>query len=843
MHRFLLVLSIIYLTFSTQAQGWYEEFGTSDSDYPQKILPQADSSMIVFYKVDELETSLFLQYELAKISKDGALLWQRTLEEVGEHFVADVEQLPDGGFAVLSNSHSTTTDLQQMQLMKLDEHGATAWLRRFGDTMELNANDLLITSDEGFLISGYCVKEDVGVPVWEDQDYYLLKLDSLGVEEWTHSGGLAGTSRQEEAISTYETDSFYHVLTDWEISTPVDLRALRLDKNGNATGLHALQEGWFMKGFRDRDGNYISYYISENSVTPFFLEYIISKHSPDGELLWRRSYDFQGSTIRGWSLYMVQSPDGGYLLAHDGIKTLAPSSSLYLLKMNANGQTEWTRELETGDVASLLGVRRSTEGGYLLFGTPNIYETLDQRSDYFVMKLDELGYRYGNFIKLRVAAEQDSCFIIPGMGSIENQLIELSGATTQRVYTDTAGCYLANVDTGTYRIQLPLNNDYWAPCEEAYIVEVHLRDSAVIDISLRAVVDCPYLTIDVATPFLRRCFNNYYVVHYCNQGTIEAEDAHVQIQLDESMVLESASLPYLDNGGQLFTFSVGDIAPGACGSFRLDFNLSCTTMLGEEHCVTAQIYPDTLCTDAAIPRFFVENCQENIGSWDPNDKHAFPEGVGERHVIAPGTTIDYRIRFQNTGTDTAFQVAILDTLSPHIDLHSIQFGAASHPYQVGWSSERTLLFLFNNANLPDSTTNLAASMGFVTFEATVKEETPLESVIENSAAIYFDFNEPIFTNEVFHTVDVISNTVSAPSATPIQVYPNPTTQAITFELDRSYPTIQVVLYDLQGRRVHNAHFSGRSFQLAKPERLNSGSYIFQLQAGSQILGAGKLIFK
>jgi len=29
----------------------------------------------------------------------------------------------------------------------------------------------------------------------------------------------------------------------------------------------------------------------------------------------------------------------------------------------------------------------------------------------------------------------------------------------------------------------------------------------------------------------------------------------------------------------------------------------------------------------------------------------------------------------------------------------------------------------------------------------------LESVIKNSAAIYFDFNEPVITNQVFHTVN------------------------------------------------------------------------------------------
>lgn len=56
-------------------------------------------------------------------------------------------------------------------------------------------------------------------------------------------------------------------------------------------------------------------------------------------------------------------------------------------------------------------------------------------------------------------------------------------------------------------------------------------------------------------------------------------------------------------------------------------------------------------------------------SFDPNDKAAFPVGYGDEHFIERNTSIDYRIRFQNTGTDTAFNVVIVDTLSAWLGFH------------------------------------------------------------------------------------------------------------------------------------------------------------------------------
>ena len=68
------------------------------------------------------------------------------------------------------------------------------------------------------------------------------------------------------------------------------------------------------------------------------------------------------------------------------------------------------------------------------------------------------------------------------------------------------------------------------------------------------------------------------------------------------------------------------------------------------------------------------------GSYDPNDKTAVTSSRSAEglYLIDTDEYLDYTIRFQNTGTDTAFTVVITDTLSADLDMSSFQSLISSH---------------------------------------------------------------------------------------------------------------------------------------------------------------------
>lgn len=238
-------------------------------------------------------------------------------------------------------------------------------------------------------------------------------------------------------------------------------------------------------------------------------------------------------------------------------------------------------------------------------------------------------------------------------------------------------------------------------------------------------------------------------------------------------------------------------------------------------------------------------CIPNQGAYDPNDKQAFPEGYGENHYVEAGDLIRYRLRFQNTGTDTAFTVVIRDELSPWLDISTFQAGGASHNFRAGIEGNRTLVFTFDNIRLPDSTTNLAASQGFVDFAIRIDRNTPLETRVENNAGIYFDFNEPVITNTVFHTVGedfILVSTWRGPRPETVwKVYPNPTAPYASLQWTHVPEGPKTAsLMGADGRVVWRRTFSGTA--LALDADLAPGVYFLHLQdeAGSS-LGVGRLV--
>ncbi|MFN0175073.1 MAG: SprB repeat-containing protein [Saprospiraceae bacterium] len=147
-----------------------------------------------------------------------------------------------------------------------------------------------------------------------------------------------------------------------------------------------------------------------------------------------------------------------------------------------------------------------------------------------------------------------------------------------------------------------------------------------------------------------------------------------------------------------------------------------------------------------------QDCSEVVASFDPNDKTAVPVGYSDQHFIRANEPIDYKIRFQNTGTDTAFKVIIVDTLSQLLDASTLEIGASSHPYRLDIYPGGILHFVFQPIALPDSNVNEVASHGYVKFRIAQQPDLADGTIIENTAAIYFDQNEPVFTNTAFHTI-------------------------------------------------------------------------------------------
>jgi len=231
------------------------------------------------------------------------------------------------------------------------------------------------------------------------------------------------------------------------------------------------------------------------------------------------------------------------------------------------------------------------------------------------------------------------------------------------------------------------------------------------------------------------------------------------------------------------------------------------------------------------------SCIELTASYDPNDKRVVPAGYGASHLVHPeDSLLEYTIRFQNTGSDTAFTVEIVDTL-PTAYLNPVTFlsGASSHPYTVRMHGNGIVTWRFENILLPDSATNEAGSQGFVKFKIRTRPNLPNGTVINNRANIYFDFNAAIVTETCFITisdVEIMASNSEIDIDDKVEIYPNPTTGLLNLRLsDNRLKATGVSVVDITGREVLRKAFT---HQLDISE-LSAGNYILSVFTDKGVL--------
>lgn len=221
---------------------------------------------------------------------------------------------------------------------------------------------------------------------------------------------------------------------------------------------------------------------------------------------------------------------------------------------------------------------------------------------------------------------------------------------------------------------------------------------------------------------------------------------------EEMAFLESDETP-TSNEDHTLTFAFDTLQPGASRQFRIRFRMPDENFAGQD--INLGAAAGAITVDGAMVESDTFAYSEVLRcAIDPNDKQVAPSRPepSNSNYTQIDETLRYTIRFQNTGNDTAFTVRIEDQISESLVLESLKPLAASHPYSVSVRENRTVVFLFEDILLPDSTTNLPGSQGFVTFEINAHPDLEDFSTIDNTAGIYFDFNQPVITNTVTSTL-------------------------------------------------------------------------------------------
>jgi hypothetical protein len=242
----------------------------------------------------------------------------------------------DGGYAVAGYTYSYGAGNSDFWLVKTDASGTAIWNQTYGGTGSEWGSSLIQTSDGGYAVAGSTLSFGAG-----SSDVWLVKTDSIGNMQWNQTYGgtdfdygysVVQTSDGGYAIAGF-TESYGFGLDDfWLIKTASDGDAQWNQTYGGADS----EQGYSL--VQTIDGGYViagttSSYGAGNS------DFWLVKTDASGTAIWNQTY---GGTDSDEAQSVVEVNDGGYAVAGSTLSFGAGSSDVWLVKTAIESGLAWT---------------------------------------------------------------------------------------------------------------------------------------------------------------------------------------------------------------------------------------------------------------------------------------------------------------------------------------------------------------------------------------------------------------------------------------------------------------------------------------------------------------------
>ncbi|MBP6389977.1 MAG: hypothetical protein KA175_10380 [Flavobacteriales bacterium] len=713
---------------------------------------------------------------------------------------------PDGGMV---GALEQGVDVGDVLAIRLDPQGQVLWTKRLATTnplIHLHAHKVASTTDGGMLVFGYTrIYADATMTTYYP-NYFAVKIDDVGTVEWARYYMKINTPlsdrREHSTIAAVDAGGYIMLLSRHD-----GLSAVRLDDNGLPVWHKRYSGALGIYNYSSRQGGGAIVVESDGSFCfagrcayqPFVV-----RTDANGDVLWAYNY----STAASAPMHMVKKSNGGYLVG--GFLGFEDTGTAFGMSLLSDGTKEWYKyydmyplggssalELANGELLIATGyagpiVWADANGTPLLEWTSTVPVTGEN-----VMALNNdtllIAVTEGSGISM-----QPKLVIAPEPSDLDCQYTSATSAVWNQNGTvnDSIAVAIDSLKTWT--------------------------------MSLGEAVELAQLDLDVmmASGRARPGFDFSYDAFIGNEGGLASGDLDITMTFDPALTFVNATPAPTSVGGNTLTWSAQPSLPGfnAFG-IHVRLNVPVGLALGTPISATITVAQDS--TEVSLANNAATVDQEITGSYDPNDKIVSP---ADFYHIENDSVLFYTIRFQNTGTDTAFTVVVHDTLPLDLSASTFEAGPSSHAYTYSLTGNGILTFTFANILLPDSNTNEPASHGMVSFRIRPHAPLTIGQVISNAADIYFDFNTPIHTADA--TVVVTDDTGMRPVVRRehLKVFPVPVKNILNAVPPAGFKATSAWATGVDGRRFGMALPPVREGQLQfSTQHLGAGSFVLTLQ--------------
>ncbi|MBK7886632.1 MAG: T9SS type A sorting domain-containing protein [Bacteroidetes bacterium] len=868
-----------------QEIDWQNTIGGLREDWLTSIQQTTDKGYIVGgfsdsdIFADKTENSLGLEdYWIVKTDSLGNIQWQNTIGGSGYDNLNTLVQTLDGGYilggfslsSISGDKSENCIGERDFWIVKIDSIGFIQWQNTIGGSLDDYLTSIQQTLDHGYILGG-CSSSGVSGDKIENnlgsRDFWVVKVDSIGNIQWQNT---IGGDNLDQLNSIQQTTDGGYILGGHSESN------ISGDKTENSLGS---SDYWIVKidsvgviqwqntiGGSDYDqlssmeqtidGGYILGGFSWSSISGDKIENCVgSSGGVCGPDYWIVKTDGLGNiqwqnTIGGWGNdYLTtirETPGGGFVfcgfsdsnIGGDKAENNVGQLDNWIVKADSLGNIQWQNTIGGSLNEDWNSLSLTDDGSIILGGcsysnisgdkTENNMGLAIVRKDYWVIKLTESF----SMIFGQVYADLNGNSVLDA-GEPPLQAWKITELNTGRFsFTDQNGSYnLSVLDSGNFTLTPQLAN-WFSPLPISKAVSftgINQTDS-LNDFAFQpqGIFEDVCVTITPMGNF-RSGFSASYAITFGNYGNSTVSPT-VYFYPDSNITFQSATLTPTQIFPDSVIWNLPSLTPFQTGNIIVTVNVNLGLPIGTLINSSAHIEP--YATDDN-PSCNNSNWEVyTTGSFDPNDI-LVNEDTLTTTQLSSAPWLDYIIRFQNTGNDTAFTVKILNPIDTNkLNLSTIEFVYASHPVNLNWINyQRNMEFKFENILLPDSNTNEPLSHGFVRYRIQPKTNLSAGDSITNFAAIYFDFNEPVITNTAKTSIILPTGIASAsPTHGKLHVFPNPSENTINISgIQLENGRAQLRLTDIYGKLIFEKTVTST---IADLETTNLPSGLYLLQSGA-----------
>lgn len=665
-----------------------------------------------------------------KYTPDGILLWSKIYGGVAADILGKLKATPDGGIiAGIASSSSnsgnvtgTNHGMDDLWILKLDVNGSIQWQQLYGGTNNETTPAVALADDGGYFFATAASSTDGNLTgllptgaTMGANDMWLLHTDAAGNILWSKLVG--GSGAEESAVLYAHGGSFY------------------LGMGTNSA---------------DRD---VQVNLGLNDIALF-------KYNTAGTLQWKKQYASgawdQLGDIVGLNGDMLTLTGGNYSYTFAGYPMPPADERMMIFRIDTlNGIIQWMKALGGNGRSQGNAISINNNGELFVSGlstntTGDIYANL---GGYDAVAVAFTG---GNRITGTVFVDANNNNL-PDAGEVKPSYLMMQSSKGDSMYGLTSifqGFYNLAVDTGLYTVKPLFNNNSYYTSVPGQFSHQFLSNNEVYtqNIALHAVPNVKDLTVSF-TPLtiIRPGRVAQYQLTGFNIGTTTIAAGVLGFKKEPALSFAGFSTPPVYQSGDSVYWNFSNLAP--FDSLNIIVNLSVPTTMTGGTPMNYITYITPIAGDSTPinNRIFYKHIVVN--SFDPNCKTNNMADSIPLSAVQNGEYIYYTIQFQNTGTASAIDIFIKDTLSEKLRDSTLEIIRVSHPFTYSLK-DRVATWNFFNINLPDSNANEKLSHGYIQYRIKAKPTLVTGDFINNTAAIYFDFNPPVITENNRLTVYV-----------------------------------------------------------------------------------------